>query len=303
MTAGGIPVIKRNPLADTVDPRKRRAGPSRNRRSPRSLTTPGTCPDPGMTSSMVAWLLRLGLLSGIYLVEIGQVPSDGASRSPSVATATGAGAGGSRSRRWWPIAWRCTTCRMRTASARGCWGGETGCGCGGGSRGDGRRSIRPRRRSAGSSGLRWAWAMTADERGGHPFDPAEPGSGPPTRARVVVPRAIVRSGQLGARMPGPPWVESPRGTMVQLVDRPPLRMGRGSGATLWFAVVPPAEAACYVRAWGLEDTPRREGVPEILAAYLVPEGEDPKRRAPRRLACPRGSRPRSAGSTRCTARS
>jgi hypothetical protein len=89
-------------------------------------------------------------------------------------------------------------------------------------------------------------------------------------------------------MPGPPWVELPRGTMVQLVDRPLLTIGRGSGATQWFAVVPPAEATCYVRADGLRDAPRREGVSEVLAAYLVPEGGDPKAPGPTPESLPPG---------------
>ncbi len=103
---------------------------------------------------------------------------------------------------------------------------------------------------------------------------AAAGSGPPARAWVVVPRALVRSGHLKARLPGPPWIELPRGTMVQLVDRPPVTTGRGTRATLWFAIVPPAEAACYIRAEGLAAAPRREGVPERLAAYRVAEGEE-----------------------------
>ena len=143
----------------------------------------------------------------------------------------------------------------------------------------------------------------AGERGGHRLDPGEPGSGPPARAWVVVPGAVVRSGHLKARMPGPPWLELPKGTMVQLVDRPPVTIGRGSAATLWFAVVPPGEAACYVRAEGLKDAPRREGVSEVLAAYLVPEGEDPKARGQPGSRCRRASRPRSGGLTRRTARS
>src|SRR5262245_48566146 len=49
-----------------------------------------------------------------------------------------------------------------------------------------------------------------EEHGAHRLDPGEPGSGPPARAWVVVPRAMVRSGHLGARLPGPPWIEVPR---------------------------------------------------------------------------------------------
>ena len=89
-------------------------------------------------------------------------------------------------------------------------------------------------------------------------------------------------------MPGPPWIELPRGTTVQLIDRPPLTIGRGSGATVWFAVVPPAEAACYVRSDGLGGAPGRQGISEVLAAYLVPEAEGPKKPGPASESLPPG---------------
>ena len=44
--------------------------------------------------------------------------------------------------------------------------------------------------------------------------------------------------------------------------------------------MPPAEAACYIRVDGPREEPRREGVSEVLAAYLVPEGSDPKTLGP-----------------------
>lgn len=109
------------------------------------------------------------------------------------------------------------------------------------------------------------------ERSTIAWDDDRDGPEPPVRAWVISARAVVRSGRLGARMPGPPWIEIPRGTMVRLVDRPPVSMGRGPNAGLWYAVVPPDEAACYVREDGLRDIPRVEGVPERLASYLVPE--------------------------------
>ncbi len=228
---------------------------------------------------MVACLLRLGLLWGIYLAEIGQVPSPGASRS-------GSGKTGPEGRP------RVEVTEVR-ADRLPVYDGpdEKGFGTGVLERGD---RVRVRQWLARgwvaidppATTIGWVERASlelgdeADERGGHRLDAGEPGSGPPMRAWVVVPRAIVRSGQLGARMPGPPWVELSRGTMVQLVDRPPLEIGRGSGATLWFAVIPPAEAACYVRAEGLENPPRREGISEVLAAYLVPEEGDLKRTGP-----------------------
>jgi hypothetical protein len=236
---------------------------------------------------MVAWLLRLGLLSGICLAEIGQVPSGGASRSRLGET-------GQDGRLRVEIA---EVAADRLAVYDG--PDEKGFGTGLLERGD---RVRVRRRLAGgwtaidppATTIGWVERASlelgdeADERGGHRLNPGEPGSGLPARAWVVVPGAIVRSGQLGARMPGPPWVELPRGTMVQLVDRPPLRIGRGPGATLWFAVVPPAEATCYVRAQGLKDTPRRDGISEVLAAYLVPEGEETKGMTPATESLPPG---------------
>jgi hypothetical protein len=237
-------------------------------------------------SSMVAWLLSLGLLSGMNLAEIGQVPSGDASRSES---------GGTETERRRVEVTEEVVDRLSVYDRPD----EKGFGTGRLGRGD---RVRVRRWLAGgwaaidppATTIGWVERASlelgdeADERGGHRLDPGEPGSGPPARAWVVLPRAIVRSGQLGARMPGPPWVELPGGTMVELVDRSPVRMGKGPGATLWFAVVPPAEAACYVRAPGLDDAPRRKGVSEVLAAYLVPEGGDDKGTRPARDSLPPG---------------
>ncbi len=95
------------------------------------------------------------------------------------------------------------------------------------------------------------------------------------RARVQD-GTMARAGHLGARMPGPAWVELPRGTMVRLVDQPPLRLGRPPGATDWLAIVPPAGARCYIRSEELDDEPHRDGVPEVLATYLVPQDDGQK---------------------------
>jgi hypothetical protein len=229
-------------------------------------------------SSMVAWLLRLGMLSGICLAEVGQVPAAGAPRSSSSDVGRGEEEPGITE-----VIDDHLTVYDRPDEASF-------------STGTRRRGDRVRVRGWVADG--WAeieppattigWVERsslelgdeAGERGGHRLDPIGPESGPPLRAWVVAPRAVVRSGHLRARIPGPPWIELPRGTMVQLVDRPPLTIGRGSGATLWFAVVPPPEAACYVRAEGLRDAPRRDGVSEVLATYLVPEGSDPNSPGP-----------------------
>jgi hypothetical protein len=115
---------------------------------------------------------------------------------------------------------------------------------------------------------------------GDPFDRFGSRSGPPARARVVVPRAVVRSGHPRARIPGPPWVELARGTMLQLVDRLPLAVGRGATATLWFAIVPPAGAVCYIRVEGTRGlAPPRAPGSETLAAYGIEEPEDARSEA------------------------
>ncbi len=95
----------------------------------------------------------------------------------------------------------------------------------------------------------------------------------PTQGRVIAEDAEVRSGQLQARLPGPPWVQLPRGALVRLVDRPPLTIGRGASASVWLAIVPPESAVCYLRSEGIgEASPPSPPVPERLATYRV--GED-----------------------------
>ena len=49
----------------------------------------------------------------------------------------------------------------------------------------------------------------------------------PIRATVATPRAIIRSGHPEARLPGPPWGELSQGSMVRLLDRSPLKVGKG----------------------------------------------------------------------------
>ncbi len=232
----------------------------------------------GKMSRMVAWFLRLMMLSGIFLAQAGQVRAGGA---PPLSTAAADGEGG-RSLSTEVIAEHLAVHDRAD---------ETSYSTGTLERGD---RVRVRTWSEGgwavidppSSTIGWIERASlelgdqAGEGDGHRLDPADPGSGPPARTRVAVPRAVVRSGHLKALMPGPPWLDLPRGSMVQLVDRPPVSIGRGDGATLWFAVVPPADAACYVRAEGLRQPPRRQGVSEVLASYMVPMGEDSKTLGP-----------------------
>ena len=80
------------------------------------------------------------------------------------------------------------------------------------------------------------------------------GSGPngrhavkPTTA-VVVQETVVRFGHPTARMPGPPAGRVSQGTIVRLLDRPPLKTGRGKTARTWCAIEPSPVQVCYVRA-------------------------------------------------------
>jgi hypothetical protein len=90
----------------------------------------------------------------------------------------------------------------------------------------------------------------------------------PTRSWVLASQAVVRSGHPSAQLPGPPSGSLPQGTMVHLVDRPPIKVGRGTAATTWYAIVPPAGVLRYVHADGTHSTaspPTRAA--ERLAAY------------------------------------
>ncbi len=74
-------------------------------------------------------------------------------------------------------------------------------------------------------------------------------------AEVVVDRASVRSGCPGARMPGPPRPPLPRGAVVRLIDRPPLRPGPGTKGPTWRAIEPPEGEVRFVRAEGVKLDP------------------------------------------------
>ena len=75
------------------------------------------------------------------------------------------------------------------------------------------------------------------------------------RGEVVAPRATVRTGALGARMPGPPRTPLPKGTSVRLLDWPPLTLGQGAKARSWRAIAPPGDEVRYVRAEGVRLNP------------------------------------------------
>ena len=94
----------------------------------------------------------------------------------------------------------------------------------------------------------------------------------PATARIIGAQVVVRSGQLRARLPGPPWSQLQRGALVRLVNRPPLSVGRGNTATLWLAIVPPEGSLCYIRTEGIHEvTPPPHAV--SVAVYQVAEDD------------------------------
>ena len=69
-------------------------------------------------------------------------------------------------------------------------------------------------------------------------------------ARVVAPRATVRAGADGAKLPGAATVALRRGAEVRLLDHPPLVLRQGRQARTLVAIAPPAGEVRYVRASG-----------------------------------------------------
>jgi hypothetical protein len=101
------------------------------------------------------------------------------------------------------------------------------------------------------------------------------GTSPPERAWVTALRAVVRSGHPSARLPGPPRGYLHQGTMVRLIDRPPLEIGRRQSATVWYAIMPAPGEVRYIRADGTRAVASpKPRVAEIQAAY-VPGQDDP----------------------------
>ena len=90
-------------------------------------------------------------------------------------------------------------------------------------------------------------------------------------ATITRDQAVMRSGNLGARLPGPPLGHLPRGTSVRLLDRPPLEIGRGSSRTVWCAIVPPSDVVGYVRRDGTR--PSDEARAENFATKAVYQAE------------------------------
>ena len=94
-----------------------------------------------------------------------------------------------------------------------------------------------------------------------------------SRAWVRRDHAVVRSGHLQARLPGPQKGTLPAGTMVLLVDRPVLELGRESNRKRWVAIVPPPDQAFFIHADGIrwpDPSPRVAGPAEVLASFEEP---------------------------------
>ncbi|MGC8642126.1 MAG: hypothetical protein ACP5XB_19865, partial [Isosphaeraceae bacterium] len=93
------------------------------------------------------------------------------------------------------------------------------------------------------------------------------------RAWVKEEIAIVRSGHPLARLPGPRKVVLPRGTLVQLIDRPPLELHQGTNKIRLLAIVPPPDQSFFVHADGIRwplPTARVPAVAEVRATYEEP---------------------------------
>jgi hypothetical protein len=105
--------------------------------------------------------------------------------------------------------------------------------------------------------------------GGRAPEPAMSKTSPLERAWVTAATAVVRSGHPGARLPGPPRGYLHQGTMVRLIDRPPLEIGEGNSATVWYAIMPGSTEVRYIRAGSTRAvaTPKAH-VDEIQAAYV-----------------------------------
>ena len=92
-------------------------------------------------------------------------------------------------------------------------------------------------------------------------------------AWVTCPQASIRSGHPQAKLPGPPVGILPKGTRVQLIDRPPLNIGQGPKTSRWLAIVPPENQVSYIRAAGvrlLSPTPAAPPAAEVRALYEKP---------------------------------
>jgi hypothetical protein len=88
-------------------------------------------------------------------------------------------------------------------------------------------------------------------------------------ATVVTPGAVFRFGHPRARMPGPTRGNLSAGTVVRLVDRPPLELGQGRSARVWYAIEPPRDQCCYIRAGRTRALRAAQHATEALQAAYV----------------------------------
>jgi len=89
------------------------------------------------------------------------------------------------------------------------------------------------------------------------------------RTRVRTDHAVVRSGNPGARLPGPPCLTLERGEPVLLVDRPALAFGGGRGGR-WLAIAPPSNQSFFAAADGIGwDRPTSAPAPQPVAEVRV----------------------------------
>jgi hypothetical protein len=104
------------------------------------------------------------------------------------------------------------------------------------------------------------------------------------RARVTADGALVRSGHPLARMPGEPWRELARGTVVQLLKYAPLAPGQGPQRRTWRAIVPPQGDVRHVHASGIQirEEPRPDGAspPAEIRTGYAPPGPQPQAQRP-----------------------
>jgi hypothetical protein len=98
---------------------------------------------------------------------------------------------------------------------------------------------------------------------------------PDGNGEVVAARAAVRSGGVGARMPGPPRAPLPKGTVVRLLDRPGLTLGEGPKVRSWRAIAPPMGEVRYVRADGVRLDPIATTSPRVADAQVRPAQRRP----------------------------
>lgn len=73
----------------------------------------------------------------------------------------------------------------------------------------------------------------------------------PGSARVSATRATVRAGVPGTKLPGPPRAVLKQGSLVRLIDRPPLEFDDGQHASHWLAIAPTPGDVRYVRREGM----------------------------------------------------